>query len=50
MKQTNATKTQDKDNKIIEELMKEEKRLNPKLEVIKMKLRSVIYKYERKYA
>jgi hypothetical protein len=49
MKKNNATKTQD-DNKIIEELMKEEKRLNQKLEVIKMKLRSVIYKYERKYA
>jgi len=45
MKQTNATKTQDKDNKIIEELMKEEKKLNQKLEVIKMKLRSVIYKW-----
>lgn len=50
MKQTNATKTKDKDNKIIEELMKEEKKLSDKLEVVKMKLRSVIYKYDRKYA
>jgi len=49
MKKNNTTKKPD-DNKVIEELMKEEKRLNEKLEVIKMKLRSVIYKYERKYA
>jgi len=49
MKKNSTTKKPD-DNKIIEELMKEEKRLNQKLEVIKMKLRSVIYKYERKYA
>lgn len=49
MKKNNTAKTQD-DNKVIEELMKEEKRLSQKLEVIKMKLRSVIYKYEKKYA
>jgi hypothetical protein len=49
MKKNNTTKTQD-DNKLIEDLMKEEKKLTQKLEVIKMKLRSVIYKYERKYA